>query len=43
MNEKGMPFLYQEFLMEPRTKEAADSISQKMFTHRLYFDDKKVR
>ena len=29
--------------MEPRTKEAADSIAQKMFTHRLYFDDKKVR
>ena len=42
MNE-SYAVLYQEFLMEPRTKEAADSIAQKMFTHRLYFDDKKVR
>ena len=40
MNE-SYAVLYREFLMEPRTKEAADSIAQKMFTHRLYFDDKK--
>lgn len=42
MNE-NYAALYQEFLMEPRTKAAADAISQKMFTHRLYFEDKKVR
>ena len=41
MNE-NYAVLYQEFLMEPRTKEAADAISQKLFTHRLYFEDKKV-
>ena len=42
MNE-SYAALYQEFLMEPRTKEAGDLIAQKMFTHRLYFEDKKVR
>ena len=42
MNE-SYAALYQEFLMEPHTKEDGDLIADKMFTHRLYFEDKKVR
>ena len=42
MNE-SYAALYQEFLMEPCTKKAGEAIAQKMFTNRLYFEDKKVR
>ena len=42
MNE-NYAVLYQEFLMDPKTSAAGEAISQKMFTDRLYFDDKKIR
>lgn len=42
MNE-SYAVLYQEFLMEPRTKEAADSIAAENVYPPAYFDDKKVR
>ena len=42
MNE-SYAALYQEFLMEPHTCKDGEKIAQKMFTNRLYFDDKKVR
>lgn len=35
--------LYQEFLMNPKKKEDGVAIAHKMFTCRLFFDDKKVR
>lgn len=40
MNE-NYAALYQEFLMEPRTKAAADAISQKMFTPQAVFRGQK--
>lgn len=42
MNE-NYAVIYQEFLMAPRTKGDGAAISKKMFTYRLFFDDKKVR
>ena len=35
--------LYQEFLLGPKQKEDADKISGKLFTNRLYCDDRKIR
>ena len=35
--------LYQEFLSDPKTPGRAELIAEKMFTHRLYCDDPKVR
>lgn len=42
MNE-NYAVLYQEFLSEPETEGQAAIIAEKMFTNRLYCDDKKVR
>lgn len=42
MNE-NYAAIYQEFLMNPRKKADGDAISKKLFTHRLFFDDKKIR
>lgn len=42
MNE-NYAVLYQEFLSEPKTYAQAEAIAKKMFTFRLYCDDKKVR
>lgn len=42
MNE-NYAILYQEFLGDPKTDVQAESIAKKMFTFRLYCDDKKVR
>lgn len=41
MNE-NYAVLYQEFLSEPETEGQAAVIAEKMFTNRLYCDDKKV-
>lgn len=35
--------LYQEFFEEPDTEKDAELLSKKMFTNRLYCDDKKIR
>lgn len=35
--------IYQEFVREIRRKDIAEAMSQVLFTHRLYCDDKKVR
>ena len=35
--------IYQEFLAAPKTKEEAGAIAGKMFTYRLFCDDKKIR
>ena len=35
--------LYQEFLSNPKTEGQAKLLAQKLFTHRLYCDDKKIR
>lgn len=35
--------IYQEFLSEPDTKEDAQALATRMFTNRLYCDDKKIR
>ena len=42
MNE-NYAVLYQEFLSEPKTESQAKLIAQKMFTNRLYCDDRKIR
>ena len=42
MNE-NYAILYQEFLSNPKTEAQAELLAQKMFTNRLYCDDKKVR
>lgn len=35
--------IYQEFLTDPKTKEEANAIAGRMFTYRLFCDDKKIR
>lgn len=35
--------LYQEFLSEPKTREEGKLLAARMFTNRLYCDDKKIR
>ena len=35
--------IYQEFLSDPKTKEEAKVLAGKMFTYRLFCDDKKIR
>ena len=42
MNE-NYAVLYQEFLSNPKTEGQAKLLVQKLFTHRLYCDDKKIR
>lgn len=42
MNE-NYAVLYQEFLSNPKTEGQAKLLAQKLFTHRLYCDDKKIR
>ena len=42
MNE-NYAILYQEFLSEPKTENQAKLIAEKMFTNRLYCDDRKIR
>ena len=42
MNE-NYAILYQEFLKEPETQEQAQLLAEKLFTNRLYCDDKKIR
>lgn len=42
MNE-NYAAIYQEFLSNPRTTEEAEAIARRMFTCRLYCDDKKIR
>ena len=42
MNE-NYAVLYQEFLSEPKELRQAEAIAKKMFTCRLYCDDKKIR
>lgn len=42
MNE-NYAILYQEFLSNPKTEGQAKLLAQKLFTHRLYCDDKKIR
>ena len=42
MNE-NYAVLYQEFLSNPKTEGQASLIAGKMFTNRLYCDDKKIR
>lgn len=42
MNE-NYAVLYQEFLSKPKKLERAQLICEKMFTNRLYCDDKKIR
>ncbi|MDO4273024.1 MAG: DUF5717 family protein [Eubacteriales bacterium] len=42
MNE-NYAAVYQEFLSSPQNKEEAEALSRRMFTCRLYCDDKKIR
>ena len=42
MNE-NYAAVYQEFMREPSDSEKAQVIASRMFTHRLYTDDPKVR
>ena len=42
MNE-SYAVLYQEFLSSPQNRAQAEQIAEKMFTCRLYCDDKKIR
>ena len=41
--DENYAVLYQEFLLGPKQKEDADKISGKLFTNRLYCDDRKIR
>lgn len=41
--DENYAMLYQEFLLEPVGREAADRIVEKLFTSRLYCDDPKIR
>ena len=35
--------IYQEFLSDPKTKDEARILAKRLFTYRLYCDDKKIR
>ena len=41
--DENYAILYQEFLFDPLSREEGERLAPKLFTHRLYFDDDKVR
>lgn len=41
--DENYAILYQEFLFDPLSREEGERLAPKLFTHRLYCDDDKVR